>query len=900
MGSSGLSTIDITSNFHRYGECILHCNVYISRGIHELDNDIVLRYACAIANSGGGILHMQNVDYKTGVCSKDLDTWWSGMEIKLAAMISSDDICNYFDMVGNYDDADLYLFVKTSEHICTINYHSRLPTDTATHEVSYQSVIKLLQKEGPEKPLAALPPVPTDYNYGITHECLKQETKQIQFKQLSGRNSRDGKGIPEKIKSLVSKYVSAFANHEGGHIYFGIDDDQAAVYGEDMSYQDQERTAKLVQLRMDVIIWGNSTFSAQRGVHWDIQFFPVQDVPTRKNPRFVVVVSVCKFPGGVFTATPDSFYVNTRNQEVKCWSFDQWRKAMLNPFRDKPELHGRFVKLPLMVPQAPLVFSLKHTITSIKSKLLTEKSMKLPQPRHFLSFINHQDTRDLICSVVDHFPAGRRLSLFVNCWGLSVPSAPIPKVICDLFVVSESSGCHLITFANSESSSIWTHAQDVAAHLKYKMVALGGCVAKFGIATHIINAKNFTEVKHDLDCKFYPSHFDMTSEKFDEVINSLIVIMAAYQPVDFTTLNSKDVSNILSLDTHFFMLTCDQFELLFRRQFTKELWVHSPPGAGKTVAAVQFVQELKRRGCQSSEILYLAENKLLCSYVGSFNICLVATRLEFLQAKKDFYSSVRNVIVDEAQNFKDRDGDWYSAAERLTKPRENSQVEACTDKNRTANSDLNLLERHGFFWVFMDYSQKVHKFNAGLPSIIGKNNFMMSEITRNSKEIFEYAMHFMNRSPEGQNVKLPDDMAGLRGDVEVSPHLGHDYKSGQSVEILKCDKEHLKEKLFQVLSGIIDSGVSVDDLAVLVGSKQDKPEVTANVKPLSQKIERGLEVDTVKEFSGLDRGTIIGVDPKVNSEHADLNKFILSLATRARDKLVIISTSDDVQQKLAT
>lgn len=256
--------------------------------------------------------------------------------------------------------------------------------------------------------------------------------------------------------------------------------------------------------------------------------------------------------------------------------------------------------------------------------------------------------------------------------------------------------------------------------------------------------------------------------------------------------------------------------------------------------------------------------------------------------------------MDEAQNFKDRDGDWYSAAERLTKPRENSQVEACTDKNRTANSDLNLLERHGFFWVFMDYSQKVHKFNAGLPSIIGKNNFMMSEITRNSKEIFEYAMHFMNGSPEGQNVKLPDDMAGLRGDVEVSPHLGHDYKSGQSVEILKCDKEHLKEKLFQVLSVIIDSGVSVDDLAVLVGSKQDKPEVTANVKPLSQKIERGLEVDTVKEFSGLDRGTIIGVDPKVNSEHADLNKFILSLATRARDKLVIISTSDDVQQKLAT
>lgn len=241
--------------------------------------------------------------------------------------------------------------------------------------------------------------------------------------------------------------------------------------------------------------------------------------------------------------------------------------------------------------------------------------MKLPQPRHFLSFVSCQATRDLVCSVVDLFSGDRHLSLFVNCWGLSVSLPLIPKVICDLFVASESHGCHLITFADSESGAIWTHAHHVATHLKYKMVALGGCLAKFGITTHIINVKNFTDVKGDLNCKFYPSHYDMSSEKFDEIVNSLIVIMAAYQPVDFTTLNSINMENILSHDSHFFLLTCDQFELLFRRQFTKELWIHSPPGAGKTVAAVQFVQELKRRGCQSSEILYLAENKLLCSYV---------------------------------------------------------------------------------------------------------------------------------------------------------------------------------------------------------------------------------------------------------------------------------------------
>lgn len=160
-------------NLYRYGDCIFYCNVYIFRGIYELDNDIVLRYVCVIANSGGGIFYMQNVDYKSGVCFKDLDIWWSGMEIKLVVMILFDDICNYFDMVGNYDEDDFYFFVKTFEYICIINYYSRLLIDTVIYEVSYQSVIKLLQKEGFEKLLVVFFYVFTDYYYGIIYECFK-------------------------------------------------------------------------------------------------------------------------------------------------------------------------------------------------------------------------------------------------------------------------------------------------------------------------------------------------------------------------------------------------------------------------------------------------------------------------------------------------------------------------------------------------------------------------------------------------------------------------------------------------------------------------------------------------------------------------------------------------------
>ena len=51
-----------TENLHRYGELILHCTVNITHTIRECSNSLVLKYVCALLNSGGGILHMRNLD----------------------------------------------------------------------------------------------------------------------------------------------------------------------------------------------------------------------------------------------------------------------------------------------------------------------------------------------------------------------------------------------------------------------------------------------------------------------------------------------------------------------------------------------------------------------------------------------------------------------------------------------------------------------------------------------------------------------------------------------------------------------------------------------------------------------------------------------------------------------
>ena len=359
-------------------------------------------------------------------------------------------------------------------------------------------------------------------------------------------------------------------------------------------------------------------------------------------------------------------------------------------------------------------------------------------------------------------------------------------------------------------------------------------------------------------------------------------------------------------------------------------------------------------------IIYLI---YICFY-RSFNLGTVVCRRELMHDFKDIkifsqkYGAVKNVIVDEAQNFKDRDGDWYSLLEKMSQ------------QNCKGSLEVN----SGYFWVFMDYAQKVHKFKAGLPNLIGKNNFMLREISRNSQEIYTYARKFMDAPSEGS-----PDSDGFPGCFQDSAcYLGHDYSSGNAVNVVKCNLSSLEALLGQILKQCIEKeGRDLQDVAVLASKKREAMTIKQNLKGSSLKAmknssdainnpvfsvshlsqdaggqsppnvssqasfsktfiserDRELEgpksiedecgiinyqrttptekscssaggsspllISTVKEFSGLDKPVIIGVDPHTNQSHADLDKFLLNLVTRAKDQLIILTTSDELMKKLS-
>lgn len=991
-----LSSKLISEQLSHYGEQTLQCPVYISRGIRDPENQRVLKLACALLNSGGGLLHMHNVEHSGKVQSKDLDTWWSGMESNLADILSGDDLCNYFDFVGNFDDLYLFLFVKTAEHLCTINYHCRLPTDTATHAVTYASAVKLLGKSGEVSPLSELPAIPTEYKYGQIEETLKQEGKQIQFKLLSV-NKEQGKSFADKVCYFSIKYISAFANHYGGHIYFGVEDSTSAVMGEELDADLEAKIANRIQRMMKDFIWGEMGKHPERGTHWDIQFYPVTDCPNNERRR-VLVMSVCKFPGGVFINCPQSYIVRRSVdgiQSVEQLTFSEWKSEMLNHSRVRPELQSRFVKVPLNTPFSRLVYTLPHTQQAARDRVLKYSTGFNLHPRPYLETVSDAQLVSCIKRVLATFDEELHLALALQCWRTRLTSPGHEDLRSTVLILSQHYGMHLVLFVTSHlnSDDIWKLAKTMALEVKAKLVQQGGCADRLAIKIHLLSLGDPLVVENfqvAIDSFAYPPTYLLTEAKLENLLTSLVVIIASYipcQPRDTSPLLSSPnplpptpntvtqaeelstaspasplVTKSAADDDIYYLQTCDQLELLWMRQYTKELWIHGPPGAGKTVAALEMIRELVARGCNHTQLLYIAENPLLCAYIRSFGLCKVVSRRELMehfsvpQSFVDKYKEVKNVIVDEAQNFKDRDGDWYSVAEQLTtlgaenmvlttleadsmvlstadatagkKVNDDNQVDDLPNgeaelihpassnsqgdiemsvPNSTSSSQTpSKMPRFskndwsgGYFWVFMDYAQKVHKFQAGLPGLIGKNNFMLSEISRNSKEIFDYAMKFMG-GPK---------MAATAGNEFVTdvPVLGHSYESGKAVEVVKCDKDSVHRTLFAILESYLGSGLKPEDIAILVSKRSEKVALEQSIsQDVSEKAASGegapptsaVTVDTVRGFSGMDKSVVIGLEPHADENHADLDKFIINLATRAKDGLVIITTSEEVMQKL--
>ena len=276
---------------------------------------------CALLNSDGGNLNMEFEDDL--ILRNETYGILRMIEQRLVDIIGS---CLFHDKVRILKkNAKQFVFmVDSSQSLCTVDYNIYLPTQS--------QVIPISPWEHPERVKAILNREISMQQQSENYEDLVlnrkvsfQEFDSIQYKQLKSEKSKCV-SLADRMTNKSNKlerYISAFANKNGGRIFYGINDD-GVVQGEVIGGKDQEEEIiRKVTKTINQLIWSGGKL--ERSKHWDIQFVPVKDENQNEIPSlFVVIISVEPLRGGLFTQQPESYHV-VQSRLVRM-TFTQWRR----------------------------------------------------------------------------------------------------------------------------------------------------------------------------------------------------------------------------------------------------------------------------------------------------------------------------------------------------------------------------------------------------------------------------------------------------------------------------------------------------------------------------------------------------------------------------------------------
>ena len=199
----------------------------------------------------------------------------------------------------------IVIFIKKSDSLIVTNYHLYLPSES--------QVVQILPREPPERVKNDIinrnfvsDPVQLGShckNFQRNKDCGFRESKKVQLKNVKA-NSAKRTRLADRITSKSNKftcYVCAFANHCGGHMYYGIKDD-GIVEGEEIPDEDMSEIIRKIEKAIKKVIWPETIDQPTQGVHWDMFFEPVLDENSNAIPStFVIVIYVAACLGGVFT-----------------------------------------------------------------------------------------------------------------------------------------------------------------------------------------------------------------------------------------------------------------------------------------------------------------------------------------------------------------------------------------------------------------------------------------------------------------------------------------------------------------------------------------------------------------------------------------------------------------------
>ena len=277
----------------------------------------IIPAVCALLNSDGGMIKIIDIALDLRSIEQMVIDLIGVSALHAYVRFKEEDIAT--------DDYKILIKVKKSEQFVTVKYNLCLPTQKQIPVVGTTDYIclirRLLQRNIVEDFVAngSHQKVFVVQEQSKLHESdvvqLKHLTITCEKEKKTCKNEKKGNTFAARMVGQSNKfcnYISGFANHRGGHIYYGIND-KGVVMGERLKKEDIDEVQKKVSNAINKLIWTEMRITPKQGVHWEIYFEKVKDKDGKEvDSTYIVVVFVAFCRGGVFTAEPESYYIQEK------------------------------------------------------------------------------------------------------------------------------------------------------------------------------------------------------------------------------------------------------------------------------------------------------------------------------------------------------------------------------------------------------------------------------------------------------------------------------------------------------------------------------------------------------------------------------------------------------------
>uniref|UniRef100_A0A8C5P3A3 Schlafen family member 13 n=1 Tax=Jaculus jaculus TaxID=51337 RepID=A0A8C5P3A3_JACJA len=859
----------------------------------EQERKKLAQAACALLNSGGGVIEMEMANRFDHPVELGLD-----LERSLRELIQSD-FQTFFET--NQKGGHFYIFVKswncgpfpedrsTKPRICSLSSSLFQRYGTSVHLLESRDAFDFLKtkirnikcsliNEGapPAKMLRAV-----HQNSSESHafqlfnsEKLEYgavlpfpESDFIEFKQFSTKSCQ------EYVKDIIPKYISAFANSCGGYLFIGVEDNSKKVMGCPKDNGDRNSLEKVIAEAISKLPIVHFSSSEAR-VSYKTNVIDV--FREGELHGYLCAIKVEPFCCAVFSKAPNSWMVDEK-KGVYSLTSREWADMMtdadpgatsnLPPNRSLSDTFECQLSLYDSPPRCRPVYSrkgLEHKADLQQHLFPVSQGCLIYTPKPLWEELSsqHEGLRDLLEEQMR--PCSCGVLILSRSWAVDLDLEEKQEVICDALLIAQNSPPTLFTVLGEQDGRDQYYCTRTAFTLKQKLVNMGGYPGKIRVTTRILylSPKSSAQAQQTSRCPIdYPSSYNLAdTQQMEALLQALVIVLLGFR----SFLSDELGCEILNL------LTAQQYEIFSKNLHkTKELFVHGLPGSGKTIMAMKIMEKIRTMfPCEAHRILYICENQPLRDLISSQNVCHAVTRKTFMMRN---FEEFKHIVIDEAQNFRTENGDWYQKAKAITQREKNDP---------------------GILWIFLDYFQTNHLDDSGLPPYSCQYpREILTKVVRNADKIASYLQNVM------QEVRKNPPPNIFPGSLE----LFHEPEQVQGVSgILEIMYLNLEKMVFFVAKKcqlLWRSGYSSRDIAVLFSTTDEmyryKDKFLREMK--KRKVSQvnnessftNLMFDSVRRFSGLERNIVFGINPQT-ADPAISHNLLLCLASRAKKHLYIL------------